>query len=444
MIARWRRYASGAGAVPGLKGLALLTVGSLLLASVLNAPIWIMLPGFILVFLLVLGLPDSLALRLSERRANRAAERGAKEERLHAVLDALAAATILIDARGAVVHANAVATQAFPALRAGASVLHAIRAPDMGEALEAVLRSAPSARLTLIERIPVERSFEVYLQRMGGEVRGEVRGEERNTGASVTGAAGAAYAVIFMHETTAARRLEAMRADFVANASHELRTPLASILGFVETLQGPARNDTAARERFLEIMATQARRMARLIEDLLSLSKIEMNEHIAPEGRIELVGAIRSVLDALSGLARERSVVLEADLPAGEQIINAERDEMLRVIENLIENAIKYGQSGGRVSVSLTDLTDAALGPAFALRVRDYGPGIAPEHLPRLTERFYRADVATSRGQGGTGLGLAIVKHIVTRHRGRLGIESQPGAGASFTVWLPKASSVKK
>lgn len=430
MMSRWRRYASGFSAPRGLKSLVLLAVGSLLVLVVLNASLWVVVPGFLVLLLLVIGLPDTLALRLRERRADRAAERGANEERLHAVLDALAAATVLIDARGVTVHANAAAIQAFPALKAGLPVSQAIRAPDMREALEAVLGDASAGRLTLIERVPVERSFEVYIQRMDKAAKPET--------------ARAAYAVIFMHETTAARRLEAMRSDFVANASHELRTPLASILGFVETLQGAARNDVQARERFLGIMADQARRMARLIEDLLSLSKIEMSEHIPPVGKVELTGAVRAVLDTLSGLARERGVVLEASLPSEEQLVSGERDEVLRVLENLIENAIKYGQGGGLVKVALEEVVDPGIGLALALRVQDFGPGIAAEHLPRLTERFYRADVATSRGQGGTGLGLAIVKHIVTRHRGRLGIESRPGAGATFTIWLPKLQSKEK
>jgi two-component system, OmpR family, phosphate regulon sensor histidine kinase PhoR len=322
------------------------------------------------------------------------------------------------------------AMAAFPALRVGSPVGHVIRAPSMVEALESVQRGALSARLDLVERIPLERSFEVYIRALGGNTPS--RG------------AGAAHAVIFMPETTAGRRLEAMRVDFVANASHELRTPLASILGFVETLRGPAKNDANARERFLGIMEEQARRMARLIEDLLSLSKIELSEHIPPTGTLEVSGAILSVLDALSGLARERHVTFETDWPQGHYGVTGERDEILRVFENLIENAIKYGQSGGRVRIMLRPVEDDAMGAALRISVQDFGPGIAEEHLPRLTERFYRADINASRGQGGTGLGLAIVKHIVTRHRGRLSVESRPGEGATFTILLPRAAEAKK
>ncbi len=351
------------------------------------------------------------------------------EQRLRSVLDALCAPTILVDARGTVIHANAEALAAFPVLRMGAPVFHAIRQPRMMEALQGVIRERSAARFDLVERIPLERSFDVHIRALAG---------------AENEAASAADAVIFMPETTAARRLESMRADFVANASHELRTPLASIMGFIETLKGPARNDSAARARFLDIMEGQARRMARLIEDLLSLSKIEMSEHIPPSGRVELGGAIRSVLDALSGLARERGVVFETEFAPGEHVIAAERDEVLRVLDNLVENGIKYGQSGGRLRITLAARRDDGLGPAIAVAVKDFGPGIAPEHLPRLTERFYRADTHASRGQGGTGLGLAIVKHIMTRHRGRLGIESRPGEGATFTLWFPAGTEAGK
>jgi two-component system, OmpR family, phosphate regulon sensor histidine kinase PhoR len=237
-----------------------------------------------------------------------------------------------------------------------------------------------------------------------------------------------------MRETTEARRIEAMRVDFVANASHELRTPLASILGFVETLQGPAREDAAAREHFLTIMANQARRMARLIDDLLSLSKIEMSAHIPPSEAVDLASSVAQVVDALSGIARERGVEVRYSPPATPAMVIGDRDELLRLIENLIENAIKYGQSGRYVDIAISSGEEDA---ATTLSVRDYGPGIAAEHLPRLTERFYRADVQESRVLGGTGLGLAIVKHILSRHRGRMVVESEPGNGATFRVTLP-------
>jgi two-component system phosphate regulon sensor histidine kinase PhoR len=228
-----------------------------------------------------------------------------------------------------------------------------------------------------------------------------------------------------------------MRADFIANASHELRTPLATLSGFIETLQGPAREDTAARERFLAIMRAQATRMARLIDDLLSLSRIELNAHLRPDKEVDLVPLIRQTIDGLQTLARDRGVEVRVTAPE-RLIVHGDRDELLRVFENLIENGLKYAPSGKRLDVTLA-ASEGAKGEAH-VAVRDYGPGIAPEHLPRLTERFYRVDVVDSRAQGGTGLGLALVKHILARHRGRLTIESVPGEGATFTALMPLAN----
>jgi two-component system phosphate regulon sensor histidine kinase PhoR len=237
---------------------------------------------------------------------------------------------------------------------------------------------------------------------------------------------------VTLHDLTRIKQVEEMRADFVANASHELRTPLASLSGFIETLQGSARNDPQARERFLDIMKAQANRMARLIDDLLSLSRIELKAHVQPESQVDLAPIVRQVADGLLTLARDRGVEIRIDLPPEPLMVRADRDELIRVFENLVENALKYGASGKRVDIALSPTDNEAL-----IAVRDYGPGIAPEHLPRLTERFYRVDVAESRAQGGTGLGLALVKHILHRHRARMTIDSAPGKGATFTVRLP-------
>ena len=240
------------------------------------------------------------------------------------------------------------------------------------------------------------------------------------------------------NDLTPLRRVEEMRADFIANASHELRTPLAALLGFIETLQGRAKDDPAAREKFLAIMQAQATRMARLIDDLLSLSRIELNAHLQPSTPVDLASIVRQVVDGLQMLARDREVEIKVSVPAEPLIVLGERDELIRALENLVENALKYGAAGKRVDVTLTLPAQTRAGLAEArLAVRDYGPGIAPEHLPRLTERFYRVDVADSRQQGGTGLGLALVKHVLNRHGGRLTIESTPGQGASFCMHVP-------
>jgi two-component system phosphate regulon sensor histidine kinase PhoR len=243
--------------------------------------------------------------------------------------------------------------------------------------------------------------------------------------------------VITVHDLSPIRRVEEMRADFVANVSHELRTPLAALTGFIETLQGPARNDPAARERFLDIMQAQAWRMARLIDDLLSLSRIELRAHQRPETPVDLIPIVRQVTDGLQVLAHERGVAVEVAAPEQPLIVPGDRDELIRLFENLIENGMKYGASGKRVEIALTRAAAADGKPEASVSVRDHGPGIAAEHLPRLTERFYRVDVGESRAQGGTGLGLALVKHILNRHQGRLSIDSKEGQGATFTVRLP-------
>ncbi len=245
-------------------------------------------------------------------------------------------------------------------------------------------------------------------------------------------AADGSLALIVLHDTTALRRAERMRADFVANASHELKTPIAGLAGFIETLRGPARDDTAARERFLAIMAEQADRMRRLVDDLLMLSRIEQHEHARPAAPVDLGRVLRSVLDLLQLKAASRNVKLELDVAQGLPQAVGDSDELTIVFQNLIDNAIKYTRPATVVRVSAVSSGDERI----AVAVADEGDGIAPAHLPRLTERFYRVDAARSRQLGGTGLGLAIVKHVVNRHRGRLDIQSAQGRGSTFTVTL--------
>jgi two-component system phosphate regulon sensor histidine kinase PhoR len=245
--------------------------------------------------------------------------------------------------------------------------------------------------------------------------------------------------LVLLHDITDARRVEAMRVDFVANASHELKTPLASLSGFIDTLRGHARDDPEAQARFLEIMAEQAGRMRRLIDDLLSLSRIELREHVRPDREVDLLGVVKDVTDALGPLAEQNGVEIvisaSADLPK----VRGDRDELAQVVQNLADNALRYGRAGKRIEISLAPDVRAGR-PMLRLSVRDFGPGIPREHLPRLTERFYRVDAAASRAKGGTGLGLAIVKHIVNRHQGMLGMDSELGRGAIFTVHIPVAA----
>jgi two-component system phosphate regulon sensor histidine kinase PhoR len=261
--------------------------------------------------------------------------------------------------------------------------------------------------------VPIERHYQAYAARI-------------SVSPSVT--------ALLLHDLTVVKRSEQLRADFIANASHELRTPLAAVSGFIETLRGHARHDETARDQFLDIMTVEAARMRRLIDDLLSLSRIEMNEHVKPEGRIDLEGVVRQAAAALRPLAAQDGIAVTVEAQPGLPPVIGDQDELAQLFQNLIHNAIKYGREKGKVQVTVSQSD----GQVFAA-VRDDGEGIAPSAIPRLTERFYRVDVKRSRERGGTGLGLAIVKHIISRHQGRLSIESKPGEGSVFTVFLPAA-----
>jgi two-component system phosphate regulon sensor histidine kinase PhoR len=248
--------------------------------------------------------------------------------------------------------------------------------------------------------------------------------------------------LVHFRDLTEQERLNRMRADFIANASHELRTPIASLLGFIETLQGPAKNDEAAREKFLGIMAVQGKRMTSLIDDLLSLSRVEMNAHKIPQSQVNLVTLLHNTIDTLSPLAEQQNVSLEFEEPEGEFIAIGEEDELSKVFQNLVHNAIKYGKSDGEgyVRIYLAQIKkDKNKQEKIKVIIEDNGIGIASHHIPRLTERFYRADIEQSREKGGTGLGLAITKHIISHHRGELKINSRQGHGSIFSVLLPKA-----
>lgn len=251
--------------------------------------------------------------------------------------------------------------------------------------------------------------------------------------------AGLAGVLVVFEDVTHLEQAGQMRRDFVANVSHELRTPLTALLGFIETLQGPARDDAAARERFLGIMAREADRMNRLVRDLLSLSHVEAQERMRPDEQVDLTEIVRATRRSLAHLAEKNAVSFDEELPGVPVMVPGDADQLRQVLTNLIENAIKYGGHGCRVGLRLDGPAEGLglRGPAVRLTVSDSGPGIDPLHIPRLTERFYRVDSHRSREMGGTGLGLAIVKHIVNRHRGRLRIESAPGEGSRFSVILP-------
>lgn len=341
-----------------------------------------------------------------------------------AVVAALPEPALLLSAAGNIITANQRVALALGPTRVGDPLSFVVRVPEVLDAVRASAADGVPRRVEFAERIPLDRWLEAHVV----PLRLHVSPERAPDAVLLT-----------FRDLTQQRRVEQMRADFVANASHELRTPLASLSGFIETLQGPARNDAPARERFLAIMAAQARRMSRLIDDLLSLSRIELNAHVQPQTKVDLGAILAHVCDTLSPLAGDRGVELEQVREAPDLEVLGDRDELIRLFENLVENALKYGAPGKKVQVRLARENGTAV-----VSVRDFGPGIPPEHLPRLTERFYRVDVAASRDQGGTGLGLAIVKHIVARHRGRLGVESELGAGAIFSVRLEALPNPEK
>ena len=342
---------------------------------------------------------------------------------LHAaqvLFDALPDPLVTLDGHARLVYANAAARKLL-SRRAGLEDLSGrdlsavIRQPAILEAVADVLSGRPMHTIEFTFADHVDQTFEAHVEPIHTESSGDDD----------------AQALILMRDMTALRRGEKMRADFVANVSHELRTPLTSVVGFIETLRGPARGDIDAQDRFLDLMEGQSNRMTRIVNDLLSLSRIEMNEHTAPSDDVPLRQIIATVADLLAPQANDRDVVIELDLDALEGTVIGHPDELTQLFQNLIENAIKYGGRGSTVRVSAKVVENIA-----SISVIDEGEGIPREHIPRLTERFYRVDTARSREMGGTGLGLAIVKHIANRHRGELTIQSEPGVGSTFTVTL--------
>jgi two-component system phosphate regulon sensor histidine kinase PhoR len=343
------------------------------------------------------------------------------------VIQAIPDPLLLVDGRSRIVSANRAAQQQFGQHIEGRDLSAVIRHPAVLAAVRDAQAGKATATVEFEIAAPTERTFTVQVETLpeGSDLQ--------------------KAALLLFVDLTAVRRSEQMRVDFVANVSHELRTPLSTLMGFIETLQGPARDDDDARDRFLEIMRLQSHRMSRLVNDLLSLSRIETNEHSAPTRKIELKPILEGVKATLDLEARRKDMRVALDIADNLPPVFGESDELTQVLQNLMDNAIKYGRSGTIVEVSAkpAEKVPAAYpgkrDGAVAVSVRDRGEGIDAGHIPRLTERFYRVDTARSRELGGTGLGLAIVKHIVGRHRGALTIESTRGEGTTVTVFLPKA-----
>ncbi len=332
---------------------------------------------------------------------------------------------MLLGSTGRVIFANRAMHAVVGTEAEGKHVSAVMRAPAVLQAIEHTSGTGEPSNVEFVERVPVERHHEAHLTRMDHAPH---------------------LTALLLHDLTALKRAEQARADFIANASHELRTPLASLTGFIETLRGHARDDEAAREKFLGIMQEEAQRMRRLIDDLLSLTRIELNEHVPPSGEVQLGDIVRDAVATLAPIAKAEDVALISDIPSDLPPVRGERDDLVQVFQNLIHNGIKYGKPGGHVWISLSVPAEASAygrgGRAMvSATVRDDGEGIPREAIPRLTERFYRVDIKRSRERGGTGLGLAIVKHIVNRHQGRLSIESRLGEGSTFTILLPIAAA---
>lgn len=319
----------------------------------------------------------------------------------------------ILDRNGSVLFENAAAERAFGVLPVGSHISGRLRSPGLLDVIRETIATGQPNQVEHSERLPSERVFIVRIAPAAMQ-------EQKD----------AMLYILSFRDISELRRIDRMRSDFVANASHELRTPLASLRGFIETMQGPARDDPKARERFLGIMLDQATRMSRLVDDLMSLSRLELRANIAPDQRVDLVPLLGHVRDSLLPLADDLDIEINLHVPEGKVEVTGDRDELVQVFQNLVENACKYGQEGKVVEVFLR--SDA--GSPVEVSVVDKGPGIPAEHVPRLTERFYRVSVADSRSKKGTGLGLAIVKHILTRHRARLIIRSELEVGTDFTV----------
>ncbi|WP_299651409.1 ATP-binding protein [uncultured Jannaschia sp.] len=339
---------------------------------------------------------------------------------LAAVLDALLEPALLLDANGRVAVANGAAQERLGVWVVGRSYVSVLRQPSLLAPVEDAFAEGTPGRARFTHSSgEVETLYEVRVSPLPAR-------------------SGQRQVLLVFRDVSELRAGESMRRDFVANVSHELKTPLTAILGFIETLQGPARDDPKGQARFLSLMALEASRMNRLVSDLLSLSRLEGQSRRRPTDRLDLIVVLGEAIDPIRPGAEAEGVTFDLHGPDAAPA-PGDRDQLIQVFANLLENAIKYGARPGTVEIVVDRIAREPVirGPAWRIAVSDQGPGIAPEHIPRLTERFYRVDTGRSRATGGTGLGLAIVKHIVNRHRGRLRIESEPGQGTRVTVTLP-------
>jgi len=371
---------------------------------------------------LVTGMRETVAVSVA-----RAAPRPATNTRSTPGLDRLPDPVLMLNEDRRITRANLAAHELLGDSLLGRDLSTVLRNPNVLLAVDGVLAGDEStAEVEFDFTIPVERNFSARISALE---------EEGDVDIAV---------VIALYDITELKRTEALRSDFIANVSHELRTPLSVLLGSLQTLRGAARDDPEAQEQFFGLMENQAERMSRLVDDLLSLSRIEMNEHAVPTQAVDISDMLEEVVSTLSIKAREQAIKIRTEIAEGFPELPGDKNDLSMVFQNLLDNAIKYGNPDSEIDIAarladIAKLPSALSGnlPYVAISVRDRGPGIDADHIPRLTERFYRVDSQASRQRGGTGLGLAIVKHAVNRHRGALAIESEPNSGSTFTVYLP-------
>ena len=337
------------------------------------------------------------------------------------LVDALPDAALVLDDRATILAANTAIQALFDRVFVGEHIGRTARQPELTTAVKATLATGQQSVFVLTLKTPTERHLDCAVSKLSGLGEGQ----------------SAPALLVVLQDISEREALARMRMEFVANASHELRTPLAALSGFIETLNGPAKDDPTARDRFLGIMAEQAQRMTRLIDDLLLLSRVEMKAHLTPTTTADLNHVAAEAVRLAVSQAELEGVTLTTELDDAPTKFPGDHDELVQAAQNLLENAIKYGRPKGTVTLRTMRERDRRGASFIRLSVTDDGPGIAAEHLPRLTERFYRVSTAASRQKGGTGLGLAIVKHIAARHRGRVEVQSTPGQGSTFSLVFP-------
>ena len=403
--------------------LAVIAAVMIFISAVTDVSLALALSGYLIIFISAGALPRRGILRplVSVRKVQPSTH--SVNLTFQPILDAIPDPAMILNVNGLVLNINDKLEKEFDARPLGQHLSSFIRDPDFLDAVIRVSQKGESTEISYTERVPFKKTMNVTISPLRGF------GTKPNSPS----------VLIYFRDLTQQGHLDQMRSDFVANASHELRTPLASVLGFIDTLEGAARNDTQVRDKFMGIMREQVGRMIRLIDDLLSLSQVEMVAHIAPSDVVDLTEVIEYVITTLTPIAEDAkiSIYLQAQVDVADVL--GHRDELIQLFQNLIQNAIKYGKDGGTVTVVIDRHIDSNSSEAtIVASVIDDGPGIDFAHLPRLTERFYRVDVQSSREKGGTGLGLAIVKHIITRHKGELKINSKLGEGSTFKILIPE------